>query len=238
MNKKRMAIIFAAAIFACVLSIGIVAPAGESETVPGADAQEQPSYTEYPGEIGDIAKRAEKQIKEVNENAELEKQKLEAVKREQYFEDYKEETSRNLLSEDDIAALEKERAQKENEIRTKVGYEINALEAQQSATQGAPPAGPGPRAFRPTTTRGMVTGIVFYNNSGAALVAGEVVRDNDVVLDVKVLKVTADYVEFEKQGSKWKQVVGQVPPSSYWEQPQTKKSASPQQPSATTKTDK
>ncbi|MGA2069895.1 MAG: hypothetical protein ABSG97_00980 [Sedimentisphaerales bacterium] len=220
MNRKRIAMIFAAVIFAYVLFIGIVAAAGKSEIVPATDTQEQPSYTEYPGEIGDIAMRAEKQVKEVNENAELEKQKLEAVKREQYFEDNKEETSRNLLSKDDIAAIEKERAQKEEAIRTKIGYEINSLEAQQPARQGVSPAGPGPRTSRPTSTRGMVTGIVFCNNGGAALVAGEIVRENDVVLGVKVFKVTADYVEFEKQGSRWKQVVGESPQASYWEQPQ------------------
>jgi Spy/CpxP family protein refolding chaperone len=236
MNKKRMAIIFAAAIFACVLSVGIFAVADESKMVPGTDAQEQPSYTEYPGEIGDIAKRAEAQIKEINEVSELEKEKLEKVKREQYFEDYKEETAGSLLSKNDIAELEARRAQKENAIRTKVGYEIQSLEAEPTAQQGVSPAGPRPRTSSQTSSRGMVTGIVFYNNSGAALVAGEIVRENDVVLGVKVLKVTADYVEFEKQGSKWKQAVGQAPPSSYWEQPQTQKSAPTKQPSATTKT--
>jgi len=220
MNKKRMAMIFTAAIFACVLSIGVVAAADESEMVPDTDAQEQPSYTEYPGEIGDIAKRAEVQIKEANEASELEKEKLETVKREQYFEDNKEEPAVSLLSKDDIAELETKRAQKENAIRTKVGYEIKSLEAEQTAQQGVSPAGPGPRILSQTSSRGIVTGIVFCNNRGAALVASEIVRENDEVLNVKVVRITADFVEFEKQGNKWKQVVGQTPPASYWEQPQ------------------
>ena len=228
--------VFATAIFACVLSISAVVVADEPETAPDTDAQQQPSYTEYPGEIGDIAKRAESQIKEINEVSDLEKEKLEAVRREQYFEDNKEETSRNLLSKDDIAKLETERAQNEKAIRTKIGYEIKSLEAQQSARQGVSTAGPGPRILRPTSTRGMVTGIVFCNNSGAALVDGEIVRENDVVLGVKVLKVTANYVEFEKQGSRWKQAVGESPQTSYWAQPQTQKPAPTQRPSTTTKT--
>jgi hypothetical protein len=230
MNKKRMAIIFAAAIFACVLSIGIVAVADESEMVPDTNAQEQPSYTENPGEIGDIAKRAEAQIKEVNEASELEKEKLEAVKREQYFEDNKEEPARSLLSKDDIAELETKRAQKENAIRTKAGYQIESLAAEQPATQKVSPTA-SPRPASQTSSRGMVKGIVFYESKGAALIAGEIVRENDVVMGVKVVRITANFVEFEKQGNKWKQVVGEAPPASFWEQPQ--QSTPVQQPSTT-----
>jgi hypothetical protein len=233
MNKKRMAIIFAAAIFACVLSIGVVAVADESKMVPDTDAQEQPSYTEYPGEIGDIAKRAEAVVKEVNEAFQFEKEKLETVKREQYFDDNKEEPAASLLSKDDIAELETKRAQNENAIRTKVGYEIQSLEAGQTAQQGVSPAGPGPRTLSQTSTRGMVKGIVFYESKGAALIAGEVVRENDEVMNVKVVRITADFVEFEKQGNKWKQVVGQAPPASYWERPQ--QSAPVQRPSTVPK---
>jgi hypothetical protein len=233
MSKKRMAVIFAAAIFACVLSIGIFAVADEPEMVPDTDAQEQPSYTENPGEIGDIAKRAEAQIKEINETTEIEKQKLETVKREQYFDDNKEEPAVSLLSKDDIAELEAKRAQKENAIRTKAGYQIESLEAGQIAPQAVPPTA-GPRPVSHTSTRGMVTGIVFYNDRGAALVAGEIVKENDEVLKVKVVRITADFVEFEKQGNRWKQVVGQAPPASYWEQPQ--KATPVQRPSDTPKT--
>ena len=66
----------------------------------------------------------------------------------------------------------------------------------------------------------MVKGVVFYENKGAALIAGEVVRENDVVMGVKVVKILPDYVEFEKQGNQWKQQVGQMPPPAVWEQPQ------------------
>ena len=228
MNKKRRAIIFAAAIFACVLSIGIVAVADESEMVPDTNAQEQPSYTGYPGEIGDVAKRAEAQIKEVNETSELEKEKLETVKREQYFEDNKEEPAGSLLSKDDIAELETKRTQKENAIRTKAGYQIESLAAEQPATQKVSPTA-SPRPASQTLSRRMVTGIVFCESKGAALIAGETVRENDVVMGVKVVRITANFVEFEKQGNKWKQVVGEAPPASFWGQSQ--QSTPVQQPS-------
>ena len=216
--NNLMAKFFAVAIFACVLFIGIVAAADESEMAPGTDAQQQPSYTEYPGEIGNIAKRAEAQIKEIHETEELEKAKLETIKREQYFEDYKEEPAKSLLSKDDIAKLETERAQKANAIRTKVGYEIQSLEAGQTAAQEVLPTA-GPRPASQTSSRGMVTGIVFCENKGAALIAGEIVRENGVVMGVKVVRITANFVEFEKQGNKWKQAVGEAPPASFWGQP-------------------
>jgi hypothetical protein len=234
MNKKRMAIIFAAVIFACVLSIGIVTVADESETIANTDAQEQPSYTEAPGEIGDLARRAEKMIQEVNEASVLEKEQLETVKLEQYLEDYKEETNRSLLSNDDIAAIENERTQKEKEIRTKVGYQIESLEAQQPAAVSQPAHASRPVSQTSGSSRGMVKGIVFCDSKGAALIAGDVVREGDVVLGVKVTQISPDFVAFDKQGNQWKQQVGQDPPPAVWEQPQ--KSTPAQRPSIDTKT--
>jgi hypothetical protein len=218
MNKKQMAMIFAAAICACVLSIGIVVAADESES----DTQEQPSYIDNPGEIGDIARKAEAKVEEVNEAFLSEKEQLQTVKREQYFEDYKEETSKNLLSDDDIAALENERAKNEKAIRTKADYEIQSLETEPAPTQMVSPAAPVSRRAAPASgsSRGMVKGIVFYDEKGAALIDGEVVRENDVVMNVKIIRILPEYVEFEKQSNKWKQQVGQFPPPSAWEQPQ------------------
>jgi len=219
MNTKRMAMICVVTIFACVLSIGIVVVADESETVPNTDAQEQPSYADNPGEIGDIARRAEEQVQEVNEAYQLEKEKLETIKREQYFEDNKEETTKNLLSKDTIEALENKRAENERAIRKKAGSTIESIATGQ-ANQEETPRAAAPRPASQTSSRGMVKGIVFCENKGAALIAGEVVKENDVVMGVKITKILPDYVEFEKQGNQWKQQVGQFPPPTVWEQPQ------------------
>lgn len=227
MDKKRIAVFFAAAIFACILSIGIAVVADESETAPDTDAQQQP------GELGDIARQAEKQVKEVNESTNLEKEKLEAVRREQYFEDYKEEPSGSLLSKDDIAELEAKRTQKEAAIRTKADSEIQYLEAVQATQPEVSPAVSSPHPASQTSIRGMVNGIVFCDNKGVALIAGEVVRENDVVMGVKIVRILPGYVEFEKQGNQWKQQVGQSPPPAVWEQPQ--QSLPAQQPADTNK---
>jgi hypothetical protein len=39
-------------------------------------------------------------------------------------------------------------------------------------------------------------------------------------MGIKVVRITANFVEFEKQGNKWKQVVGEAPQASFWEQQQ------------------
>jgi hypothetical protein len=241
MNKKAinkgMAGFFAVAISVFVFSIAIVVVADESKAATDSDAQQQ-SYIENPGEIGDLARRAERQVEEVNEAYELEKEKLEAVKREQYFEDYKDEPAGSLLSKDDIAALETRRAQEENAIRTKAGYQIESLEADQTPRQEVPKAGPSLRSSSQASRRGVVKGIVFYENKGAALIAGEVVRENDMVMGVKVVNILPDYVEFEKKGNHWKQQVGQFPPPAVWEQPQPQQSPPAQRSSANPKTKK
>jgi hypothetical protein len=219
MNKKQMTMIFAVVIFSCVLSAGIVAVADESEAVQDTA---QPSYTEYPGEIGDIARYAESKVKDVNEAFEREKENLETIKQEQYFEDYKEERPGSLLTGDDITALENKRAQRENEIRTKAGYAIEEIASTGVTQQQQPPPAAAPRTISQTSTsnRGMVKGIVFYEDKGAALIAGDVVREGDEVLGVKVKKISPDFVEFDKKGNQWKQQVGQFPPPAVWEQPQ------------------
>jgi hypothetical protein len=228
--------LFAAAIFVFVLSAGIAAAAEQAENTDSDN--QQPSYTEYPGQIGDIARWSEVKVKEANEEYELEKAKLEAIKREQYFEDNKVEPAGNLITKDEIASLEAKRAQAEKEIRAKAGSEIQYIEAEQEASQKVTQKSPGPRPVSQPLSRGTVKGIVFYEGKGAALIAGEVVREGDVVLNVKVVKITPDFVEFEKQGTQWKQQVGQTPQTAVWEPPQTQKPAPATIPSPTPKTKK
>jgi len=231
--SNRKTVIFMVAMFVCAFSIGTAAAADKSKMASGSDTKKQPSYAEYPGEIGDIAKQAEAEVKEVNEGYEREKEKFEAIRREQYLEEYKEEPAKSLLSNDDIAALEAARSQNEKAIRTKAGYDINSLEVEQKARQKVSTTGPGPRHMSQTSILGMIKGIVFYENNGAALIAGEVVREGDVLLGVKIVKISPDFVEFDKQGNQWKQEVGQSPPAAVWEQPQTP--APDQRPSTETK---
>ncbi len=218
---KNLVVFFALAIFACVFITGISAAADISKAGAKQDVKKQKPYTEYPGEIGDIARQAEAEVKDINQAYEQEKENLDTVKHEQYFEDYKEEKAGSLLSQNDIASLEAKRAKEEKAIRTKTAYEINDLVAEQAAQQKAPAAGAGFRA--PRTSKGTVQGIVFCENKGAALINSEVVKQDDVIMGVKVVKIAPDFVEFDKQGKQWKQQVGETPSAEVWESAQPQK---------------
>jgi len=222
------------AMFVYVFPAVASAAVDRSKARISSNAQEQDPYTEYPGEIGDIARQAETEVKEANAEYEREKENLEAVKREQYFEDFKEDTSKNLLSKDDIAGLEAKRAQEEKAIRSKAGNAIDSIEAEQRFQQRIAPAGPAPRNVPRTPIRGTVKGIVFFEGKGVALVGGDLVREGDSVLGVKIVKISPDFVLFDKQDKQWKQVVGQMPPAGVWEPLQEQKSA-PAEPSTDTK---
>jgi hypothetical protein len=183
-------------------------------------------------DVGELQLRADAEVKEVNEAISAEIAEAEAVKRNRYQEELGYVPTGKLLSDEELAAFEKERAEKEQSIRVKIDYDIKSMEQQQAdIAQDIQPAknqraGSKSRLSSAKPVRGFVSGIVYFENKGAALVDGEVVRENDTVLDVKVVKILPHYVEFEKQGSKWRQLVGQTPPASWAQQPSPVKQSS------------
>ena len=50
-----------------------------------------------------------------------------------------------------------------------------------------------------------LTAIVYSQDSALAIVDGEIVREEDMIGQVKVLKIHKDRVEFERSGSRWSQ---------------------------------
>jgi hypothetical protein len=200
---------FAVVVFTGLLPINVCLAADDSDM--SYDAHQQ----DY--EIVGLQERADAAIKEVNEAALAAREKAEAVKRDRYLEDLHEVPSGSLLSEEELAEIEKQRAENEKAIRDKAEQELKSLEEQRAIAAGQEVESK-PRLPTPTLVAGTVTGIVFFENKGAALLFGDIVRENDVIRGVKVLKVLPDYVEFEKQDKKWKQAVGQAPPASVWEQ--------------------
>ncbi len=166
--------------------------------------------------------REDATVREVNETAQAEIEQIKAARRTRYIDEelgYVPDV--NLISSDELAAIEKQRAEKEKTIRTRFGYDINSLEQLEAGVSQEQTAGvsrKAPARIKPVAP-GTVTGIAFCDNNGAALIGDEIVRENDIVLGVKVVRITPDYVEFERQGKKWKQEVGESPPPSIWEQP-------------------
>ncbi len=63
---------------------------------------------------------------------------------------------------------------------------------------------------------GLVTGIVYAPGTSAAVVGTNIVHQDDKLGSIKVVKINADTVEFEKDGHNWTQTVGQAP-ASVWE---------------------
>jgi len=223
---NRIFATFAVVVFTGLLAVGVSRAADDSDT--SNDAQHQ----DYG--IAELQRRAEGAIKEVNESERLAIEKTEAVKRERYNEELGYVPTGKLLSDEELAALEKQRAEKEKAIRTRAEQEVKSLEEHKAremeTVASSQPVESKPRLPAATLTAGTVTGIVFFEKKGAALLFGDIVRENDVIRGVKVLKVLPDYVEFEKQGKKWKQEVGQAPPASVWEQqpaPDKQSSTSP-----------
>jgi hypothetical protein len=175
-------------------------------------------------EIDDMQQRADAQVREVNEATRAEIAEAEAVKRNRHIEEVGDAPAGKLLSDEELAAFEKQRAEKEKAVRARADAEIKSVKTQEVAapesrtTENRRAEGQS-RLPAPKSARGIVTGIVFCDNKGAALVNGEIVRENDTILGAKVVKILPDYVEFEKQGSSWKQIVGQTPPAFWPEQP-------------------
>ena len=215
---NRMFATFAVVVFTGLLPVNVGLAADDSDT--SIDAQQQDYYQK--NDIAELQARADAAIKEVNDAALAAREKAEAVKRDRYLDDLHEVPSGSLLSEDELAEIENQRAENEKAIRTRAGQEVNSLEEQSALETEAPESGQAveskPRQPTPASIAGTVTGIVFCENKGAALLFGDIVRENDVIRGVKVLKVLPHYVEFERQDKKWKQMVGQTPPASVWEQ--------------------
>ncbi len=205
---RKYPVILAAVVLAGLFAAGICLAAEDTDT------SSESSF--------EIPKRVQEAIVEVEELSKEEKEKLEALKRQQYLDNFHDEPAGNLLSKEDINRIEQQREARENAIITRA----KAQEEPNSAFMSNPSTQVRPRMPFVSYTEGTITGIVFYAGKGAALVLGDVIRQGDVVRGVTVVRITPDYVEFEKQGNKWKQGVGQSPPAGVWEKPQTQQQIS------------
>jgi len=185
--------------------------------------------------------REDAAVREANDTALAEIENIKAARRTRYIDEelgYVPDV--NLVSSDELAAIETQRAEKEKAVRARFGYDVNSLQRQGAgAAEGQMSdvkwKDQGLLLVVKPVELGTVTGIVLYNNQGAALVAGKIARENDTVLGIKVVRIMPDYVEFEKQGKTWKQGVGQPPPASIWEPSAhpVKQSTTAQRPSTT-----
>jgi hypothetical protein len=201
----------------------------------GVDQQETGGI--YSGEVEDLRLKADAEAREANQAAFEDIQKTEAIKRTRYLEELGYVPKGNLLSDKEREEIEQQRTKKLEAIRGAIGAEIKTvqtIEPQQPQEQTAQNAQQAEEASKRRTMPGMLNGIVLYNKKSAALVEGRIVRENDKVRDIRVLKITKDYVEFERQGKTWRQMVGQFPPA-YWAEAAPAKESAPAQQAAPVK---
>ncbi len=62
-----------------------------------------------------------------------------------------------------------------------------------------------------TVEPGMVSGIMYAEENPSAVIGHGIVLEGDAIDDVNVVKIHKDKVEFEKNGRRWTQRVGQLP---------------------------
>lgn len=204
--------VFTAAIVASIILAMPVA--GFCASQDTQDSEEEKSDL-FSGEVENLRLKADTEAREVNETVKAEIEKAEAVKRTRYQEELGYVPKGNLLSDDELAAFENQRKEKLSAVRAGLDNEAKALQEKLSPQQGQPQEVEEP--YKPRPLKGTVTGIVLYEKKAAALIDGRIVRENNVIRDIKVLRIMPDYVEFERQGKKWIQEVGQAPQADVWE---------------------
>jgi hypothetical protein len=69
---------------------------------------------------------------------------------------------------------------------------------------------------RPEPRFGVVTAILFCDDEPTVLIEDQVLHENDVIHDVKVLDITAENVKFEKSGETWIQKVQEPAKPNWW----------------------
>jgi hypothetical protein len=228
---------FAISVMICLVGVFAMPQPGFCDSQDD-DEISQPSEEDYTPDVRELRMRADADVREVNEATQAEVAQAEAVKRNRYNEELGYVPTGKVLSDDELAAFEKQRAEKEQAVRAKVGYKMKSLETQQAPVPASSTTESKRPLIRPRLpvakfARGLVGGIVFCDNKGAALLDGEVVRENDEVMGIRITRILPGYVEFEKQGKKWRQLVGQTPPASWGGQ----SSPDAQNPTTTPKTD-
>jgi len=72
------------------------------------------------------------------------------------------------------------------------------------------------QAELPKPDKGTITGIAYSENSASALLNSQIIHEGDIIQGIKVVKIRKGAIEFEKDGKKWTQRVGETP-APYWE---------------------
>jgi hypothetical protein len=69
---------------------------------------------------------------------------------------------------------------------------------------------------RPEPRFGVVTAILYCEDEPMILMEDQILHQGDVMHEVKIAKIRADKVEFEKSGEQWEQMVQEAAKPEWW----------------------
>jgi len=72
---------------------------------------------------------------------------------------------------------------------------------------------------------GVVTAILYCEDSPSVVIENQMLHKGDVIHDVKVLNIKADKVQFDKQGEQWEQGVQESAKPGWWKRSKGKESS-------------
>jgi hypothetical protein len=78
---------------------------------------------------------------------------------------------------------------------------------------------------RPEPRFGVVTAILYCDDSPSVMIEDQMLHKGDVIHDVKVLEIKADKVQFDKQGEQWEQGVQESAKPEWWKRTKSKDSS-------------
>jgi len=143
--------------------------------------------------------------------------------RELAFQKEKEETRKDEFAKEK-QAMEKRRREAKAEERDKEAIKLmdestdrqmalimKYLEMTQNIQRQPSSIGSYPFSSYKTPRQGRISSIVVSEDNHSALIGTKLVREGDIIDGVTVVKIHEDEVEFEKNGKRWAQKVGQQP---------------------------
>jgi hypothetical protein len=69
---------------------------------------------------------------------------------------------------------------------------------------------------RPEPMFGVVTAILYSEDTPTVLIENQMLHEGDTIHEVKVLDISADKVQFDKQGERWEQKVQEPAGPEWW----------------------
>jgi hypothetical protein len=78
---------------------------------------------------------------------------------------------------------------------------------------------------RPEPRFGVVTAILYCDDSPSVMIEDQMLHEGDVLHDVRVLDIKSDKVQFEKQGEQWEQGVQESAKPEWWKRTKGKETS-------------